>query len=140
MTKAASQDRATMVIDTSALVAIFLNEPERAHFLDLILAAERRLISAASVAETGIVLEHRASETVGREFDLFLHDAKIEIVSVDAEQADLARLAFRKYGKRRHAAALNFGDCFTHALSLVSQEPVLAKGSEFEKAGLSVCS
>lgn len=128
-----------MVIDTSALVAIFLNEPERGHFLDLILGAERKLVSAATVVEAGIVLEHRASETVGREFDLFLHESQIEIVSIDAEQADLARLAFRKFGKGRHTAALNFGDCFTHALSSVAQEPVLCKGKEFERAGLAVC-
>jgi ribonuclease VapC len=128
-----------MVIDTSALVAVFLGEPERQRFIDLILAAERKLISAATVVEAGIVLEHRASETVAREFDLFLHEASIEIVSVDADQADLARIAFRKYGKGRHRAALNFGDCFTHALASISGEPVLAKGNEFERAGLELC-
>lgn len=128
-----------MVIDTSALVAVFLGEPERQRFMDLILAAERKLISAAIAVEAGIVLEHRASETVAREFDLFLHEASIEIVSVDADQADLARMAFRKYGKGRHRAALNFGDCFTHALASISGEPVLAKGSEFERAGLELC-
>jgi len=128
-----------MVIDTSALVAVFLGEPERQRFMDLILAAERKLISAATAVEAGIVLEHRASETVAREFDLFLHEASIEIVSVDAEQADLARMAFRKYGKGRHRAALNFGDCFTHALASISGEPVLAKGNEFERAGLELC-
>lgn len=128
-----------MVIDTSALAAIFLAEPERHRFMELILVAERKLISAATVVEAGIVLEYRASETVAREFDLFLHEASIEIVSVDANQADLARMAFRKYGKGRHNAALNFGDCFTHALASISGEPVLAKGNEFERAGLEVC-
>jgi len=128
-----------MVIDTSALVAVFLGEPERQRFIDLILAAERKLISAVTAVEAGIVLEHRASETVAREFDLFLHEASIEIVSVDADQADLARIAFRKYGKSRHRAALNSGDCITHALASISGEPVLAKGNEFERAGLELC-
>ena len=128
-----------MVIDSSALIAILLNEAERERFLDLILAADRRLLSAATAVEAGIVLEYRSSQIAIREFDLFLHEADIEIVSVDANQADRARIAFRKFGKGRHPAALNFGDCFTHALAAVSGEPVLAKGSEFERAGLGVC-
>lgn len=128
-----------MVIDTSALIAILLNEKERERFLDLILAAERKLLSAATAVEAGIVLEYRSSQIAVREFDLFLYQAGIEIVSVDTNQADRARIAFRKYGRGRHPAALNFGDCFTHALAAVSGEPVLAKGSEFERAGLNVC-
>jgi ribonuclease VapC len=128
-----------MVIDTSALIAILLNEKERERFLDLILAAERKLLSAATAVEAGILLEYRSSQIAVREFDLFLYQAGIEIVSVDANQADRARIAFRKYGKGRHPAALNFGDCFTHALAAVSGEPVLAKGNEFARAGLNVC-
>jgi len=128
-----------MVIDSSALIAILLNEAERERFLDLILEAESRLLSAATAVEAGIVLEYRSSQIAVREFDLFLHQAGIEIVSVDANQADRARIAFRKYGKGRHPAALNLGDCFTHALAAVSGEPVLAKGSEFKQAGLNVC-
>jgi ribonuclease VapC len=128
-----------MVIDTSALLAVLLNEAERQRFLDLILEAERRLLSAATAVEAGIVLEYRSSPTAVREFDLFLYQAGIEIVSFDANQADRARMAYRKYGKGRHPAALNLGDCFTHALATVSGEPVLAKGNEFERAGLNVC-
>jgi ribonuclease VapC len=128
-----------MVIDSSALVAVFLNEPERKRFLDLILSVDRKLISAVTVVEAGIVLESRATEVTAREFDLFLHEAGVEIVSVDAELADRARMAFRRYGKGRHPAGLNFGDCFTHALASISGEPVLAKGDEFERAGLPTC-
>ncbi len=128
-----------MVIDGSALVAVFLNEPERKRFLDLILSDDRKLISAVTVVEAGIVLESRATETTAREFDLFLHEAGVEIVSVDAEQADRARMAFRRYGKGRHPAGLNFGDCFTHALAAISGESVLAKGDQFERAGLNAC-
>ncbi len=73
-----------MVIDSSALIAILLNESERQHYLDLILAAERKLLSAATAVEAGIVLEYCSSQIAIREFDLFLHLAGIEIVSVDA--------------------------------------------------------
>jgi ribonuclease VapC len=127
-----------MVIDTSAVVAIFLNESERNHFLDEIIQADKRLISAATVVEAGIVLEARQGPVIAREFDLFLHEAGIEVVSVDETQAAQARSSFRQYGKGRHPAGLNFGDCFTHALAVVSGEPILAKGDEFRYANLRV--
>jgi ribonuclease VapC len=120
-----------MVIDTSALVAIFLAEPERRPFLEHILQAESKLLSAANSLETGIVLEARRGEAVGREFDLFIMRAKIEIVSVDAEQSEIARSAWRKYGKGRHAAGLNFGDCFAYALAKFVGQQLLAKGEDF---------
>jgi ribonuclease VapC len=129
-----------MVIDSSALVAIFLNEPQRPRFLELIAQADKKLLSAACVVESGIVLETRAGPAIAREFDLFLHEADIEIVSVDEVQADRARMAHRKFGKGNHPAGLNFGDCFTHALAVVSGEPVLAKGHEFSLAGLQLLS
>jgi ribonuclease VapC len=120
-----------MVIDTSALVAIFLGEPERKPFLEHILKAETRLLSAASSLETGIVLEARRGEAAGREFDLFVVRAKLEVVAVDAEQAEIARSAWRKYGKGRHPAGLNFGDCFAYALAKSSGQKLLAKGEDF---------
>jgi ribonuclease VapC len=120
-----------MVIDTSALAAIFFAEAERQTFLAAITAAESRLVSAAAVLETGIVLEGRQGEAAGREFDLFVVRADLQVVSVDAEQVELARSAWRKYGKGRHPAALNFGDCFTYALAKSSGEPLLAKGTDF---------
>lgn len=127
-----------MVIDTSALVAIFLAEPERQRFLDAIVAAETRLISAASVLETGIVLEARRGDAAGREFDLFVVRVNLQIVPVDAEQADLARSAWRRYGKGRHPAALNFGDCFAYALAKSSSEPLLTKGTDFALTDIAV--
>jgi ribonuclease VapC len=127
-----------MVIDTSALAAIFFDEPERQIFLNAITAAGSRLISAATILETGIVLEGRRGEAAGREFDLFVVRANLEVVPVDAEQADLARSAWRKYGKGRHPAALNFGDCFSYALAKFSGEPLLAKGSDFGLTDIAV--
>lgn len=128
-----------MVIDTSALLAIFLAEPERAAFLDQILQAGTRKISAANVLETGIVLEARKGEAAGREFDLFVVRTDLEIVPVDAEQVEIARSAWRRYGKGRHAAGLNFGDCFAYALAQFSGEPLLAKGADFARTDLEVC-
>jgi len=128
-----------MVIDTSAVVAIFLAEPERPAFLDLIFQAHSRLMSAANVVEAGIVLEARRGEAAGREFDLFVIRAGLTIAPVDGEQAELARFAWRNYGKGRHPAALNFGDCFAYALARSSGEPLLAKGTEFRQTGIDVC-
>lgn len=120
-----------MVIDTSALAAIFFREPERQKFLDAILADGRRMVSAATILETGIAVEGRQGESAGREFDLFVIRAALEIVPFDAEQAELARYAWRKYGKGRHPAGLNYGDCFSYALAKATGEPLLAKGADF---------
>ncbi len=120
-----------MVIDTSALVAIFLAEAERRQFLDRIVEAATRLISAANALETGIVLETRRGEAAGREFDLFLVRANLQVIPVDGEQVEIARSAWRRYGKGRHPAGLNFGDCFSYALAKSSGEPLLAKGTDF---------
>jgi ribonuclease VapC len=128
-----------MVIDTSALLAIFLAEPERKPFLERITQAETRLLSAANAVETGILLEARRGEGAGREFDLFLSRAKLDVVSVDFEQVEIARAAWRKYGKGRHPAGLNFGDCFAYALAKISGEPLLAKGSDFARTDIEMC-
>ena len=122
-----------MVIDTSALLAIFLSEPERQNFLELIRQDGSRLLSAPNTLETAIVLEARRGVVAGREFDLFLHRLGIEIVPVDAAQVEVARAGWRKYGKGRHPAGLNFADCFAYALSKTSGEPLLAKGDDFPK-------
>jgi ribonuclease VapC len=122
-----------MVVDTSALVAILNSEPERRLFIDHIAAASVRLISAATVLETGIVMEARRGEHAGRELDLFLHRARFEIVPVDEGQVEIARAAYRRYGKGRHPAALNLGDCFAYALSRVRREPLLFKGDDFPR-------
>lgn len=127
-----------MVIDTSALAAIFFAEPERPTLLNAITVAESRLISAATLLETGIVLEGRQGENAGREFDLFVVRANFQIVPVDAEQIEIARSAWRKFGKGRHPAALNFGDCFSYALAKFSGEPLLSKGTDFDLTDVTV--
>lgn len=101
-----------MVIDTSALLAILLKEAEASEFVDRIADDPVRLISAANVLEASIVIEARLGDAGGREMDFLLQKMDASIVSVDAELADVARRAWRRYGKGRHPAALNFGDCF----------------------------
>lgn len=129
-----------MVIDTSALVAILTDEPERRAFIDVIAGAAVRLVSAATVLEAGIVMEAKRGEHAGRELDLFLHRAKCEIVAVDAEQVEIARAAYRRYGKGRDAAGLNFGDCFSYALAKARGETLLFKGNDFARTDIRTAS
>jgi ribonuclease VapC len=125
------RDHALMVIDTSAIVAIALNEPDATELEARIADDPVRLISAAIVLEATIVLETRLGDAGGRELDLWLLKIGAEIVPVDAEQADAARRAWRRYGKGRHPAALNYGDCFSYALARTRGEPLLFKGEDF---------
>lgn len=125
-----------MVIDTSALLAIFLGEPERKAFLDAIVNSAARSISAANVLGAGIVLEAKRGEAAGRELDLFVVKTNVQIVPVDAEQIDIARSAWRKFGKGRHPAGLNFGDCFAYALAKSTGEALLAKGEDFNRTDI----
>jgi ribonuclease VapC len=128
-----------VVIDTSALLAILLDEPERRDFVERIEADATRLISAATLLETALVIESRRGEAAGRELDLLIHRAQIRIVPSDAEQTEVARIAWRKYGKGRHVARLNYGDCFSYALAMVSGEPLLSKGEDFGQTDVTRC-
>ena len=125
-----------MVLDTSVLLAILCNEPEAPAFETAIAADPVRLLSAASLLEAARVIETRFGEPGGRELDLVVHKATIEVVAVTAEQAEIARQAFRAFGKGRHPAGLNFGDLFAYALSRVSGEPLLAKGEDFGRTDI----
>ena len=122
-----------MVLDTSALIAVLSDESDAAAFRLAIEADPVRLLSAATLLETSIVIEARVGEAGGRELDRLLQKADVEVVAVDAEQAELARHAFRKFGKGRHAASLNYGDCFSYALAESRGEPLLFKGGDFAK-------
>ncbi len=126
-----------MVIDTSAIVAIALDEPEAAAFEERIADDPVRLISAATVLEAVIVLEGRLGEAGGREFDLWLLKVGADIVPVDADQIAAARRAWRRFGKGRHPAGLNYGDCFSYALAFSRDESLLFKGEDFGKTDLS---
>ncbi len=125
-----------MVIDTSALLAILLDEPERRRLNEAIEAADSRRMSVATFVEVSIVLETRYGAEGVRDLDLFIERAGIELVPVDVEQARVARSAFGRYGKGRHRAALNTGDCFTYALAHVLGEPLLFQGEHFSRTDL----
>ncbi len=125
-----------MVIDSSAVLAILQDEPERSAFNALIAAADTRLLSAASLVELSIVLEARFGADGQGDLDLFVSTAEIEIVAVDRDQAELARVAFSRYGKGRHRAGLNVGDCFAYALAKGAGSPLLFKGSDFTHTDL----
>jgi len=127
-----------MVIDTSALVAILQDEPERGAFNKAIEAADRRSMSVVSFVEASMILEARFGPDGVRALDLVIAKAGIELVPVDAEQAHAARIAFRAYGKRRHPAGLNFGDCFAYALARTLGEPLLFKGPDFSLTDVDV--
>jgi ribonuclease VapC len=120
-----------MVIDSSAALAILLGEADRERFADAIDADPTRIMSAVSVLETSIVVEARKGPVGGRELDLLLHRGRIDVVPFNAHQLELARDAYRRFGKGLHRAALNFGDCCAYALASASGEPLLFKGHDF---------
>jgi ribonuclease VapC len=125
-----------MVLDTSALLALLLDEKEAESFREAVEEDPTRLVSAGTLLETGIVIESRKGEAGGGELDLLLHKADITIVAVDADQVSEARRAYRRYGKGRHAAGLNFGDVFAYALARTSGEPLLSTGDDFARTDI----
>jgi ribonuclease VapC len=125
-----------MVIDTSAVLACLLGEPERAAFVDLINADPIRLISVFGVVEASFVLVSRKGDGSLAELHAFLDRADIERVAVDVRQAEMAVEAVRRFGKGRHRAALNIGDCFAHALAKATGEKLLFKGDDFSQTDI----
>lgn len=122
-----------MVIDTSAIAAILFDEPDAERIEAAIADTPLRLISAGTLLECSIVVEARYGEDGGRELDLLLFKANLQIAPVTAEQVEIARAAFRRFGKGRHPAGLNFGDCFSYALAISRGEPLLFKGDDFAR-------
>ena len=129
-----------MVIDSSAIIAIMLVETEALRFSQAIEQDRVRLMSSVSALEISLVMGSRKGPAAVREFDLLLHRTAIEIVPFNAEQFELARAAWLKYGKGRHPAGLNLGDCCTYALARVSGEPLLAKGNDFVRTDIRMAS
>lgn len=121
-----------MVIDTSALVAILRAEPDAATFAGAIAAADVRRLSVASYVEAGAVIDSSRDPVATRRLDELLVVARIGIEPVTVQQGELARGAYRDFGKGSgHPAALNFGDCFAYALARALNEPLLFKGDDF---------
>jgi len=125
-----------MVIDTSALLAILQDEAERRAFNEAMETADSRSLSVASFVEISIVIEARHGAEGIRHLDRFLDRANVTVVPMDLEQGRLARQAFSRFGKGRHEAGLNFGDCFSYALAQVLGEPLLFKGEDFSRTDI----
>jgi ribonuclease VapC len=126
------------VIDTSAIVAILLREPTAPALLDLLHACTPRLMSAASRIELGMVAESRIGPRAPDAVARFLRDTRIEIVPVDSETADRALVAWRRFGKGNHPAALNFGDCISYATAEQHALPLLCIGNDFRATDIPV--
>jgi len=125
-----------VIIDTSALVAILFEEPERRRFVEAIAAAKQRRLGAAGLVELTMVLARKVGSEAGMECDRFLRDSGIVVEPVTREHAILARQAFLDFGKGRRPAGLNFGDCFSYALAKATGEPLLFKGNDFSQTDL----
>lgn len=125
-----------MILDTSALVAILYREPEAAEFAHLIHDADICRISVANYVELSMVVESQLGPEAGRQAETFLRRAGVVIEPISLAHGEIARQAFLDFGKGRHPAGLNFGDCFAYALSKATGEPLLFKGSEFSRTDI----
>jgi ribonuclease VapC len=125
-----------VVVDTSALIALLNMEQESARLAAALESDATRLVSAATVVETGLVVESRYGPAGALELDLLIAKANLSVEAVTREQAEVAREAWRRFGKGRHPASLNFGDCFSYALAKVTGEPLLFKGDDFSQTDI----
>ncbi|HEY8599358.1 MAG TPA: type II toxin-antitoxin system VapC family toxin [Thermomicrobiales bacterium] len=126
-----------MVIDTSVLLAILLQEPEAARLSRAIVTVTTRLMSVASALEAGIVIQNRLGDEGARDLDLLLLSLRLTLVPVTERQLTIARRAYRTYGKgQHHPAGLNYGDLFAYALAKDTGEPLLFKGEDFTQTDI----
>jgi ribonuclease VapC len=125
-----------MIIDTSAIIAVLFNEDDASVYAELITQSDSPRMSAATFVETAIVVETQTKTSGSRQLDAFLRRADIAIEPVTEEHAHIARQAFIDFGKGRHPAGLNYGDCFSYALAKATGEPLLFKGKDFSKTDL----
>lgn len=125
-----------MVVDSSVLIAILLNEHDAAQYNQKLLEVDQLYISAVSVVEASMVIEYKKGEAGADKFDELLQLIEPIIIAFDKQQAQLARIAWRKYGKGRHPAKLNFGDCCSYAAAQHSNLPLLFKGNDFSQTDI----
>ena len=125
-----------MIVDTSAILAILFAETDAEVYARALAEAESCRISAANFVEAAVVVDSHTRDRGGRQLDALFRHAGITIESVTEEQAHLARQAYADFGKGRHAAGLNFGDCFAYALAKATGEPLLFKGKDFKRTDI----
>jgi ribonuclease VapC len=126
-----------MIVDSSAIVAVLRSEPEAQTFSSAIKtaveAAEPCRVSAVNYVEAAVVIDSSRDPIASRRFDDFFREASIMVEGVTSRQAEIARQAYRDFGKGRHKAGLNLGDCFAYALAKEMDEPLLFKGNDFKR-------
>ena len=129
-----------MIVDSSAIIAILFGEPDAAFYANAIASASAApqgvSISAVTYVEAAVVVESQISAAGGQQFDAFMRRAGIAVEAVTEQHALLARQAYADFGKGRHPAGLNFGDCFSYALAKASREPLLFKGKDFSQTDI----
>lgn len=122
-----------MIVDSSAFIAVLRNEPGCEKYLAVLADAAPLATSAATLLETAMVAEGKGGDRAGLDLDALIRRLGVEIIPFTAEQAELAREGFRRFGKGRHPAGLNLGDCFAYALARARNEPLLFKGEDFAR-------
>lgn len=127
-----------LVLDTSAAIAVLTAEPAAPRLLDAIEAADERVVGAATLVELGIVLEARLGPAGRGVTQRFVRDGGFDTLPFDAEQADVAVDGWRRFGRGRHPAALNLGDCLTYAVAIVAGLPILCVGDDFRQTDAAV--
>jgi ribonuclease VapC len=127
-----------VIVDSSAIVAVLRAEPEGPDFARAIEASPSRHISAVGYVEAAVVIDSGRDAVASRRFDDFFRVSRIAIQTVTPKQAEIARHAYRDFGKGRHKAGLNFGDCFAYALAKEMDEPLLFKGDDFRHTDVEV--
>lgn len=125
-----------MIVDSSALLAVLLREPDSERYETAIATAAGCRMSAVNLLETSMVVEGRGGAAAGHELDVFLERAGIEPAPITTEQVQVARIAWRRFGKGNHPARLNLGDCFAYALAKSAGEPLLYKGDDFSRTDI----
>lgn len=125
-----------MIVDTSVILAILFEEGDAELYARAITQADSCRMSAATFVEAAAVVDAQTKDKGSRQFDAFIRRAAIAIEPVTEEQAYIARQAYADFGKGRHPAGLNFGDCFSYALAKVTGEPLLFKGKDFKRTDI----
>ena len=125
-----------MIVDTSALLAVFFNEPEAEEFARAIAGAEASRMSVANLLEASIIADSQTDPRTGRQLDALVANFRLLIEPVTEEQVRLARQAYFDFGRGNHPAGLDFGDCFAYALAKATGEPLLFKGDDFKQTDI----
>jgi ribonuclease VapC len=127
-----------MIVDSSAIIAILQDESDAKAFAAAILRDTVRRISVVTWVEAAIVTDGNRNPVLSRRFDDLLRDVHMRVETVTPKQAEIARQAYRDFGKGRHKAGLNFGDCFAYALAKEMNEPLLFKGTDFARTDVEI--